>query len=100
MSNVRPERLTAGIDGNVVAFLICLRINTLRKPHKWMQVVAAMPRMLAELARTPPFGLGRPVNWRPQWAARHPPKAGSVNQTRAIRPLFDAPASACSEKSG
>ena len=65
MSNVRPERLTARIDGNVVAFLICLRINTFWKPHKWMQVVAAMPRRLAELARTPPIGLGRPGKLAP-----------------------------------
>ena len=57
MNTIRPERVTVEIDGDFVVFLIGMRINTFWKPHKWMPVAAAMPRMLAELQRTPNSGL-------------------------------------------
>jgi hypothetical protein len=57
MAEVRAERCTAEIDGDFVVFLIGMRINRFWKPHKWLPVAAAMPRMLAELARTPELGL-------------------------------------------
>jgi hypothetical protein len=57
MAEVRAERGTAEIDGDFVVFLIGMRINRFWKPHKWLPVAAAMPRMLAELARTPDLGL-------------------------------------------
>jgi Domain of unknown function (DUF4188) len=57
MTELRAERCTAEIDGDFVVFLIGMRINKLWKPHKWLPVVAAMPRMLAELGRDPQLGL-------------------------------------------
>ena len=57
MTIVRAERLTAEIDGDFVVFLIGVRINKFWKPHKWLLVATAMPRMLAELERTPASGL-------------------------------------------
>jgi Domain of unknown function (DUF4188) len=57
MAEVRAERCTAEIDGDFVVFLIGMRINRFWKPHKWLPVAAAMPRMLAELARMPDLGL-------------------------------------------
>jgi hypothetical protein len=46
---IRDERLTAEIDGEVVVFLIGMRINRLWKVHKWLPVVRAMGRMIREL---------------------------------------------------
>jgi hypothetical protein len=57
MAEVRAERCTAEIDGDFVVFLIGMRINRFWKLHKWLPVAAAMPRMLAELARAPDLGL-------------------------------------------
>jgi hypothetical protein len=51
------ERCTAEIDGDFVVFLIGKRVNRFWKPHKWLPVAAATPRMLAELARAPELGL-------------------------------------------
>jgi hypothetical protein len=50
MKRIVTERVTARIDGEVVVFLIGMRINRLWKIHKWWPVAAAMPRMLRELA--------------------------------------------------
>jgi Domain of unknown function (DUF4188) len=54
MAAVRAERCAAEIDGDFVVFLIGARIN---KFWKWLPVMTAMPRMLAELGRTPELGL-------------------------------------------
>ena len=54
MNTIRPERVTAEIDGDFVDFLIGMRINMF-----WKLLAAAMPRMFAELSHMPPFGLGR-----------------------------------------
>jgi hypothetical protein len=50
MTRIITERVTARIDGEVVVFLIGMRINRLWKVHKWWPVATAMPRMLRELA--------------------------------------------------
>ena len=50
MKRIVTERVTARIDGEVVVFLIGMRINRLWKIHKWWPVAFAMPRMLRELA--------------------------------------------------
>ena len=57
MAAVRPERCAAEIDCDFVVFLIGARINRFWKVHKWWPVFAAMPRMLAELAKAPELGL-------------------------------------------
>ena len=62
MHNIAKGRQSAdvGIDGTVL-FLIGMRVNRLWQVWRWVPVLAAMPRMLAELARDPSLGLvGRP----------------------------------------
>lgn len=56
---VRPvlERMTADAEGEVVVFLIGMRINRLTAPHRWLPVFTAMPRMLRELSRDKGAGL-------------------------------------------
>ncbi|UNO39746.1 DUF4188 domain-containing protein [Streptomyces sp. MST-110588] len=50
-------RVTAAAEGEVVVFLIGMRINALWAVHRWLPVLAAMPRMLRELRRDPAAGL-------------------------------------------
>ncbi len=57
MSRILKDHVTAAIEGDFVVFLIGMRINTYWKVWKWWPVAAAMPRMLAELARAPDLGL-------------------------------------------
>ena len=52
-----PRRVSAEIDGDFVVFLIGMRINRPWKPHKWLPVLLAMPRMLKELEANPALGL-------------------------------------------
>lgn len=56
MSPVTPGRMMAAIDGDFVVFLIGVRINRPWKVHKWLPVLRAMPRMLAELKAHPECG--------------------------------------------
>jgi hypothetical protein len=51
-----PQRMAAEIEGDFVVFLIGMRINKPWKPHKWLPVFLAMPRMLKELAARPGSG--------------------------------------------
>ncbi len=57
MPDLITERVCAEIDGDIVVFLIGVRINKLWKIWKWLPVMRAMPRMLAELAAHPDLGL-------------------------------------------
>ena len=50
------QRLTATVNGELVVFLIGMRINRWWKVHRWMRVGAAMPRMLFELQAKPELG--------------------------------------------
>ena len=56
MAEIREERLTADVPGEIVVFLIGMRINRLWKIHKWLPVARAMPRMIRELAADPASG--------------------------------------------
>jgi Domain of unknown function (DUF4188) len=56
-STVQPGRFTFDHDGEVVVFLIGMRINKLRKIHKWLPTAMAMPKMLRELAKHPDKGM-------------------------------------------
>lgn len=56
MANTINQRMTADFEGDFVVFLIGMRINRLWKPHKWMPVARAMPRMLKELSQKPESG--------------------------------------------
>ncbi len=50
-------RVTTAAEGDVVVFLIGMRINRWRSVRHWLPVVKAMPRMLKELAREEGSGL-------------------------------------------
>jgi hypothetical protein len=63
MSRICAERMTARIDGELVVFLIGMRINRLWKVHKWLPVARAMPRMIAELAAAPEHGFLGAEQW-------------------------------------
>ena len=60
---IRSERMTAEVDGDFVVFMIGMRINAPLKIHKWLPVIRAMPRMLAELHRNPELGLIHAEMW-------------------------------------
>jgi hypothetical protein len=60
---IRRERLTATLEGDFVVFLIGLRVNSPLKLHKWLPVVAAMPRMIKELERQPELGFLHAETW-------------------------------------
>ena len=56
MAKVIGKRVTAKIEGDFVVFLIGIRINKPWKPHKWLPVFLAMPRMIRELQQHPESG--------------------------------------------
>ncbi len=56
MAEIISERMAVEIEGDFVVFLIGMRINKPWKPHKWLPVLLAMPRMLKELGRQPESG--------------------------------------------
>ncbi|MGW7193838.1 DUF4188 domain-containing protein, partial [Streptomyces sp. NPDC054838] len=51
------RRVTAAAEGDVVVFLIGMRINRWRAVRHWLPALAAMPRMLKELSRNGDSGL-------------------------------------------
>ena len=53
MAEIIPYRVTGRIEGDFVVFLIGMRINRIWKPHKWLPVLLAMPKMLKELEAAP-----------------------------------------------
>jgi len=48
--------MSAEIEGDFVVFVIGMRVNKFWKPHKWVPVFLAMPRMLKELEKQPESG--------------------------------------------
>ena len=60
---IRPERLTANLEGDFVVFLIGMRINKPLRVDKWLPVVTAMPRMLKELYAHPESGFIHAEMW-------------------------------------
>lgn len=57
MAQVIPSRMTHDYDGELVIFLIGMKINKPWRPDLWLPVFRAMPRMLAELSKDPDSGL-------------------------------------------
>ena len=49
-------RYTGTLEGDFVVFLIGMRINKPWKPHRWLPIFVAMPRMLRELEKQPDSG--------------------------------------------
>lgn len=57
MSRTIAQRTTHQHEGELVVFLIGMRLNRPWRPDLWLPVFLAMPRMLAELSRDPGSGL-------------------------------------------
>ena len=57
MTSIQPGRYTADHDGEIVVFLIGMRINRLRRIRKWLPTAMAMGPMMRELSRDPDKGL-------------------------------------------
>jgi hypothetical protein len=57
MAQVVRTRMTHDYDGELVVFLIGMRINKPWRPDLWLPVFPAMPGMLAELSKDPDSGL-------------------------------------------
>jgi hypothetical protein len=51
------DRVCAEVEGDIVVFLIGMRINKPWKIWQWLPVAMAMPRMLKELATHPELGM-------------------------------------------
>jgi hypothetical protein len=54
---VIASRMTHDYEGELVVFLIGMRINKPWRPNLWLPVFRAMPAMLAELSADPDSGL-------------------------------------------
>jgi hypothetical protein len=54
---VLPDRMTHRYEGELVVFLIGMRVNRPWQLRLWWPVFAAMPGMLAELAKDPESGM-------------------------------------------
>ena len=52
-----PGRHTTDVGGDLVVFLIGMRINQPRRVRRWWPVFVAMPRMIKELEAEPSLGL-------------------------------------------
>src|SRR6266511_4108160 len=57
LSGVLEGRRTASYDGDMVVFLIGMRVNKLRALRRWWPVFMAMGPMLRELSKDPDSGL-------------------------------------------
>ncbi len=56
-ANVQDGRKTAAAQGDIVVFLVGMRINKLWAVRSWLPVFTAMPRMLKELSKDASSGL-------------------------------------------
>lgn len=57
MARLRSERTTHEHSGELVVFLIGMRVNRWWRFDQWLPTFFAMPKMLAELSRDPDSGL-------------------------------------------
>ncbi|MET9270329.1 DUF4188 domain-containing protein [Kribbella sp. NPDC003557] len=57
MGDVIQGRQTAAYDGELVVFLIGMRVNSVRKVREWVPVARAMGPMLRELSKDKESGL-------------------------------------------
>jgi len=95
MATIISERMTAEIDGDVVVFLIGMRINRMWKIHRWLPVAMAMPRMLRELQADPDSGLlgfqswfGNPNIFVQYWRSFEHLERYAKDAARAHRPAW------------
>jgi hypothetical protein len=94
-----PGRRTAAAEGDIVVFLIGMRINHFRAPRSWWPVFTAMPRMLRELSENKSSGLlgyrlllGGPriVYVLQYWESQEKLLAYASDQDRRHRPAWAA----------
>ena len=57
MPVIKPARMTHDYDGELVVFLIGMRINQPWRPDRWLPPLRALPAMLRELYADPDSGL-------------------------------------------
>jgi len=57
------DRVTDSVDGEVVVFLIGMRVNRWWKFWQWLRTAAAMPKMIDELERHPELGFLGAESW-------------------------------------
>src|SRR6056300_651060 len=60
---IHAARMTAAVEGDIVLFLIGMRLNKPWAVHKWLPVARAMPRMLRELYQNPTLGFMSHEMW-------------------------------------
>ncbi|MFC5149247.1 DUF4188 domain-containing protein [Streptomyces aureoversilis] len=94
-----PGRVTAAAEGDVVVFMIGMRINKWRAVRHWLPTLGAMPRMLKELSRDPDSGL---LGYRPlasgfgdlavvqYWESREKLLAYAADRSKEHRPAWAA----------
>jgi hypothetical protein len=56
-NRIVASRVSDAHEGDIVVFLIGMRINRFLRPDKWLPVARAMPAMLKELEQKPELGL-------------------------------------------
>lgn len=96
MATVHPGRWTHDHDGDIVVFLIGMRVNKPLRVRHWWPTLAAMPRMLSELYADPTSGLlghrmtlgaGGPVLVQ-YWASNEQLMGYASDSGRAHRPAW------------
>jgi hypothetical protein len=63
MAQVVPGRMTAGMDGDFVVFLLGMRITKWWRIHRWLPVARAMSPMLRALQEQPELGFLGGHSW-------------------------------------
>jgi Domain of unknown function (DUF4188) len=98
MATVIPSRMTHDHDGDLVVFLIGMRINKPWRPDLWLPVFNAMPAMLAELSKDRDsgllgyrltFGAGGPLVVQ-YWSSQEKLYGYASEQNAAHRPAWAA----------
>jgi Domain of unknown function (DUF4188) len=95
---VIAKRMMGRVKGDeLVVFLIGMRINRWWKPHRWLSVAAAMPRMLRELNEKPELGFlgsetwpGRTIIVLQYWRSMDALLTYAKNRTAAHLPAWRA----------
>ncbi|MEU4091924.1 DUF4188 domain-containing protein [Streptomyces sp. NPDC026673] len=97
-AQVNPGRHTAAAEGDVVVFLIGMRINRLWALRSWLPVFTAMPRMLRELSRDKGSGFlgyrllfgGRVICVLQYWSTKEQLFSYAAQQDKQHRPAWTA----------
>jgi hypothetical protein len=97
MTRIIAQRMTAEVEGEVVVFLIGMRINHFWKIHKWLPVARALPRMLRALQADPQSGflsgeswLGNPTIMLQYWRSFDDLERFAKNASGEHRPVWAA----------